>query len=85
MEIIKSEKVEYILDIHQFYCDICKEYIGESEEDDEGYYEDLGGYSLKFWIRDGWYKVDRCLCDKCRAKFTKDIIDTLVLKGFVKE
>ena len=35
---------------HSFYCDECNKYLGTSQEYDDGWYEDIGEFELKFYI-----------------------------------
>ena len=69
---------------HHFYCDECNKYLGKTKEYDDGYYPKLGEFELKFYIN-GWYKVEKCFCDKCKEKFIKKTCDTLTDLGFEAE
>lgn len=84
MEKITSKEVKSILNTHDFYCDMCEKHLGSAEEYNDGYYATIGDYDLKFNVNSEWYKLHRNLCIECRAKFRKDIIDTLLSKGFIK-
>ena len=81
MEQIDYGMIEVDNPIHKFYCDMCKKFIGESEEDDDGYYEELGTYEQSFLIGH-WYKLNMCLCKDCREKKNKEIITTIKSLGF---
>lgn len=85
MEKIIPKEVTSVLNIHHFYCDMCEKHLGSTREYDDGYYGTTGDYDLEFNINGEWYKLHRNLCVECRAKLRKDIIDTLLSKGFVKE
>lgn len=69
---------------HSFYCDECGEYLGTTEEYDDGWYDTLGEFELSFNI-DGWYKVNKCLCDDCADKFLSNLKNHLESIGFKKE
>lgn len=69
---------------HSFYCDECGEYLGTSEEYDDGWYHKFGEFELKFYVND-WYRLDKCLCDKCRDNFTENFISILKNIGFKKD
>lgn len=85
MEKITSKEVKSILNTHDFYCDICGKHLGCAEEYDDGYYERIGSYNLKFNVNSEWYRLYCNLCVECRAKKRQEIIDTLLSMGFVKE
>ena len=64
---------------HHFYCDKCDEYLGNTEEYDDGYYPKLGEFELSFNIYGNWYKVKKCFCSKCKIEYMERLGD--VLKG----
>ncbi len=68
--------------IHHFYCDNCSVYIGSSEEYDDGYYEELGEFELRFYTPRGWYKLEKCFCHKCASEFLDKMYATLEELGF---
>ena len=68
---------------HSFYCDDCGKYLGTSQEYDDGWYEEFGEFELKFHI-DGWYRINKCLCDDCRKKFIENLKVALKNLGFNK-
>ena len=78
-EMVQVEKAR-----HEFYCDECNKYLGTSEEYDDGWYKDIGQFELKIYI-DGWYYVDKCLCDDCKKSFIENLKVTLKNIGFEKE
>ena len=66
---------------HIFYCDECGAYIGKSREYDDGWYDTLGEVEFSFYI-DRWYRVKKCLCGNCAAKFIENLKATLKDFGF---
>ena len=68
--------------IHHFYCDDCNEYLGKTEEYDDGYYHKLGEFKLSFRILGNPLTVEKHLCDKCKKKFLEKIEDSLKELGF---
>lgn len=85
MEKVISKEVKSILNIHNFYCDMCGKHLGCTEEYDDGYYARIGDYDLKFNVNSEWYRLHRNLCIECRAKMREGIIDGLLSMGFIKE
>lgn len=69
---------------HSFYCDECNEYLGTSEEYDNGWYQEIGEFELGFYI-DNWYRIKKCLCDNCRKSFINNLKVNLINIGFEKE
>ncbi len=82
----KHINVKKIMNIDEveFYCDDCGKFLGKSEEYDDGYYEKLGEFEVKFNFN-GWYKLEKHLCDECKEKETKKIEKSLKELGFVKD
>lgn len=83
------EKIETIIttiekNYHQFYCDECGSFIGESFEYEDGYYQEQGEYTIKTFIeaKDTWFKLRKCYCDKCKDKFTNNFVEILENLGF---
>lgn len=70
---------------HKFYCDDCGEFIGSATEWDDGWYQDIGNFELKFYTPLGWYKLRKTLCDSCKDKILSRVADTLVEVGFEKD
>lgn len=68
--------------IHHFYCDDRGAHIGSSEEHYDGYYAELGGFGLKIIMPRGWYKLEKCLCEKCKENFLDKDYDSLEFVGF---
>lgn len=82
MQKIETIKVKRDQVKHQFYCDHCNIYLGETIEYDDGYYPELGEFELSFHTPSGWYRINKCLCDTCRNKLLTEIENTLVSLGF---
>lgn len=70
--------------IHSFYCDHCGIELGSVEEYEDGYYPTLGGFELNWRTPNGWYRLNKCLCDTCRDKYLSDIYSALENAGFKK-
>ena len=67
---------------HLFYCDDCRVPLGCTTEYDDGYYERLGEFELEWHTPNGWYKLNKCLCDTCRDKCLNNIYEMLETAGF---
>lgn len=80
----KTKKIKSTTNVVEFYCDNCKKFLGESEEFDDGYVPELGEYEQEIFINNDWYRIEKNLCDECKQKLTKDIIDSLKKLGFKK-
>ena len=79
----KTTTISREIIVHKIYCDECNEFLGESEENDDGWYEPFGEYKRDFYIPIyGWYKINKTLCTPCRVKKDKEIIKTLIDFGF---
>ena len=82
-KILKTTK--YVEDNkHEFYCDKCGKYLGASHEYDDGWYERIGEFELKFYV-DDWYRIKKCLCDDCRERFINNVKWNLTNMGFEKD
>ena len=83
----KKEITSYTIEkvTHKFYCDDCEEYLGTSQEYDDGYYPTFGDFKLKIYMPNGWYSVKKCLCDTCKDKFVKNVENAITEVGFKKE
>lgn len=68
-----------------FYCDECKTYLGEQEERDGGYDDDIGKYEWKYNGGNGWMRKKGNYCLKCREKIEKEIENALLKLGFKKD
>ena len=79
----KIEMVTYTTERpeHHFYCDDCGDWIGVSEEYDDGWYAELGEFELDFYIN-GWYRIKKCLCHDCAKGFLSNLKNHLEDIGF---
>lgn len=69
---------------HEFYCDMCQEFLGQSVEHEDGWYSKIGDYHLRFHAPEvGWFYSDKHLCDSCKHKYNETIRLTLEALGFV--
>lgn len=82
MDKVERYAVEVIKRKHEFYCDNCGEFLGESEEYEDGYYEQKGEYHEEFYICETFFSIKKHVCDKCKRKFEKEIADCLADLGF---
>ena len=70
---------------HDFYCDDCNKHLGKVEEYDDGYYQELGDFEMKFFVSRSWYRLRKNLCDDCKDKLVSKICTTLEEVGFEKD
>ena len=71
---------------HIFSCDKCEEVLGNSIEYEDGYYDEIGVFESEIYIDGlGWLKLKATLCDKCKAKFIKELEKEFNKLGFLKE
>lgn len=84
MEKVEEKKVEVKRKIHKFYCDKCGEYLGDAEEYDDEYYEEIGYVTQRIVINGKQYLYKGHLCNKCKENFYKDLGNVLEIVGFVK-
>ena len=83
MERLESKETKSTTYYHIFYCDDCGKKLGTSKEYDDGYYDEYGSLELSFYLEDdGWYKVKKCFCEKCKEKYATNLIETLKKYGF---
>ena len=68
---------------HEFYCDGCGKHLGTSEEYDDGWYKVIGEFQLAIHM-DGWWHLEKHLCDNCQEKFLNNLKTTLENIGFKK-
>ena len=59
------------------------EYLGESEEFDDEYYEEIGYVTQRVVVNGKQYIYKRHLCSKCKENFYKDLGNVLEIVGFV--
>lgn len=70
---------------HSFYCDECGEYLGTSQEYEDGRYKVIGEFELSFYAGNEWYRIKKHLCDDCRKSFINNIKVNLTNLGFRKD
>lgn len=81
----KTTTISREIIVHKIYCDECNEFLGESEENDDGWYTSLGQYERDFYVPSyGRYNIKKTLCTPCREKTDKEITDALINLGFKK-
>lgn len=94
-EIISSE-ITVTQNTHKFFCDECNEFLGETTEYEDGYYNELGKYDQNIYVyshgkfssdssqksNPGWFILNQCLCKSCSENKTKKIIEVLTELGF---
>lgn len=85
MEKINENEQAITTYTHSFYCDDCEKYLGTTEEDSDGWYDDIGDIELSFYVVDKWYKLEKHFCDDCKAKFLARLKGDLEDMGFVKD
>jgi hypothetical protein len=66
---------------HSFYCDECERHLGTSKEFDDGWYQTFGEFQLRFKV-DGWYYINKHLCEHCRNNIISKIKSALKDIGF---
>lgn len=85
MENLEVTKQTMLIHRHHFYCDKCNEYLGASEEYDDGWYYPHGDFELKYFLDGSWYRLNKCFCDDCKSEFVDDFKATLENMGFKKD
>ena len=80
--VVRQRNVEYT--VHQFYCDDCGMYLGDSIEYEDGYFETLGDFEERFLFCGDWFHLKRHLCKECRIKLISKMKDSLIRIGFYK-
>ena len=80
----KTEVVTYTKENtkHSFYCDGCNEYLGETFECDDGWYQELGDFEFSLYLPGEWYHIKKCFCNDCRKKFLESVKNNLLKMGF---
>lgn len=84
-EKIITRETKSTVTMHQFYCDECGSYIGESFESDDGYYKKLGDFEQQYYIDNKRYSLQGTLCLDCRKKLIQRVAKALEKIGFRKE
>lgn len=78
MDKLVEKEVTSKFRFHEFYCDHCGKYLGETEEDpSDSYYHSIGEYEIRMTIADSRLTKTGHLCDDCRIKLMDDIINKL--------
>lgn len=85
MEKVEEKIVEVKRKIHKFYCDKCGEYLGESEEYDDGYYAEIGHIVERIVINGTPYYYKGNLCSECKEEHYKELSNLFETIGFVKK
>lgn len=70
---------------HQFFCDECGQFIGESYEYDDGYYQEFGNYTPDVEINHVGYSLGKLLCDKCEEKAERELLQAIKQLGYKRE
>lgn len=91
MQKIENTVIELEAIKHKFYCDKCKRLIGESIEDEDGCYDELGVIDKRIEFISGNrlkdYHFYLNICEDCREivnkEIDKKIENTLKKLGFV--
>lgn len=78
-EIVEVEETR-----HEFYCDRCGKHLGVSYECEDGWYKELGNFELRYFAN-GWMRLKKCFCDKCKYEFMNELRHTLFNAGFAVE
>lgn len=80
----KFKKKKKTVNVIEFYCDDCGKFLGQSEEYDDGYIPEIGEYKEEFYLHEfnGWYRINKTLCDECKDKLLAKIDAELRNLGF---
>lgn len=62
---------------HQLFYDECGQFIGESYEYDDGYYQEFGNYTPDVEINHVGYSLGKLLCDKCEEKAERELLQAI--------
>lgn len=81
-EILSTECIQKTKVIHRIICDKCGVHICDSEEYDDGYYEDPSEYAQTIHIPGYCCVYKAQLCDKCQIKTTEELVKMLTNFGF---
>ena len=80
----KTKEVEK----YDFFCDLCGDYIGSSEEYDDGYCPDppeVKRLDISIYAFGKWLNCKRILCKNCLFSQETEIIRGLKTLGFEEE
>ena len=70
MEKVETKTVQRESRRYHFYCDNCGHYLGNTPEHWDGYHAKLGEFDeLQIYTPRGWYKIEKCFCNKCKEDF----------------
>lgn len=78
------EKVAEVGYKHSFYCDKCGEYLGTTDEWDDGWYAERGEFELRLYV-DGWYHIKKHFCESCKKDFLDNMKAALIDMGFKED
>lgn len=87
MEKSIEKTVVSIKTTHQFYCDDCGKFLGESDECDDGWYptpKAVIGRRISWRVNGVGYKIEKCICEECDNTFMRKIDKALTELGFDK-
>ena len=70
---------------HHISCDKCGKHICDSEECDDGWWDNPAEYRQSLHVDNNWYKLEMELCEDCKKNVTNKITETLISLGFKKE
>lgn len=73
----KTREEERVEIIHEFYCDKCGAFIGESDEYDDGWYEEPGEYSWDIRGAAGTWNMKGHYCQACFEKVNYQVVSTI--------
>lgn len=70
---------------HQFFCDGCGQFLGESCEYDDGYYKRFGNYGPSINVNSRIYSMDKLFCDECAEKVEQELLQVIKKLGYKRE
>jgi len=70
---------------HKFYCDDCGEFLGESVECPDGYYEEVGHHKWKYSVNNNLFVKEGEYCNSCAENVSKKVTEALENLGFKKD
>ncbi len=85
METAEIKKRTITETYHIFCCDDCGAFIGNSRENSDGYYSELGQFRVLLYLECGVrnrLEKKQCLCNACKEKATNKIYEALTTLGF---
>ena len=70
---------------HHFYCDVCGDYLGSTQEHSDGWYGQLGEFEIRYRVPDRCFvNFNKNFCEKCKQQFLDKLVTHLENIGFVK-